>query len=273
MLPFTATLSDITSNARIKEYPSSTVLQVANAPIFRSAGYEPRTRSYDVAPKGKATDPERSLACSRARAKAAIRDIALCNAFSYFFTWTLSADLIDRYDADIVSKKVQTFLKNASYRKGFRYVCVPELHKDGAIHFHGLCNLGNVKVQRAFDPRTGFPLSTKRGQPIFNMMDWPYGFSTCIPIDGNYERTCNYLTKYISKSSEKIFGKWYFSSRDLIKRPAIELISGGVDYDGFLQDNPDLPVVSLYRDIRMAIMQQPLTCERTFAYDQNHDPR
>ena len=89
--------SSITSNARIKRYPSAVVLQVANDNIFRDAGFEPRTRLYSVSAKGKAENPERSLQSSRSRAKAAIRDIALCNRFSHFFTWTLSKDQIDRY--------------------------------------------------------------------------------------------------------------------------------------------------------------------------------
>ena len=140
--------------------------------------------------------------------------------------------------------------------KGFSYVCVPELHKDGAIHFHGLCNLGTVKIQRGVDARTGMPAVDKQGRPVYNMTDWTLGFSTCVPIDENYERTCNYLTKYLGKGTEKIFGKWYLSSRTLIKRPEVELISGGVDYDSFLKDNPELPVIHLFRDVCMTTAVQ-----------------
>ena len=54
-----ATLTDVTSNARIKLYPSCDVLQVANSPIFRMSGWEPRKRAYDVPPKGEGKNPER----------------------------------------------------------------------------------------------------------------------------------------------------------------------------------------------------------------------
>lgn len=189
---------DAYSNARVKSYPSIDVVQVCNEPIFREPGWEPLRRLYDVPPKGEGNDPQRAAEVSRNRAKAAVRDIARCNRFDFFFTWTLDAAKISRYDPEEVLKKVMTFLKNASYRKGFRYVLVPELHKDGAIHFHGLCCLGDVRIQQATDPHTGRPLSTERGQPISNMLDWKFGFSTCVPIDENYERTCNYLVKYIS---------------------------------------------------------------------------
>lgn len=253
-----ATIVDISSNARVKEYPSQIVLQVANAHIFREKGWEAQKRAYDVPPKGKAKDPHRALAVSRARAKAAVRDIALCNQFSYFFTWTLSPSVIDRYDAQKVGKAVQTFLKNASFRKGFSYLCVPELHKDGAIHLHGLCNLGSVRIEQATNPYTGNLLSTERGQPIYNMTDWTLGYSTCIPIDENYERTCNYLSKYFTKDAQKVFGKWYLSSRNLIKHPPTTLIAGGIDYDAFIEENPQLPVIPLYGTVCMACQQQNL---------------
>ena len=256
MLPMTARLSEITSNARLKEYPEITVLQVANYPVFRKPGYEPRQRGYDVPSKGDATDPERSKESSRARARAAVRDIALCNRFTFFFTWTLDKELVDRYDPEIISKKVQTFLRNAGYRKGFRCVVVPEFHKDEAIHLHGICILGQVHIERAVNPYTGQPMVTERGQPIYNMTDWGWGHSTCIPIDDNYERTCNYVTKYINKSADKIFGKWYYASRSLVKHPAVELVDG-VDYDGFRADNPKLSEIPLYRDVRMVSMQLP----------------
>ena len=152
-----ATLTDVTSNARIKLYPSCDVLQVANSPIFRMSGWEPRKRAYNVPPKGEGKNPERAAEVSRTRARSKVRDIALCNPFTYFFTWTLSPDEIDRYDAEVVKRKLTTFLRNKTYRNGFRYLLVPELHKDGAIHFHGLCILGDLRTERARNAHTGEP--------------------------------------------------------------------------------------------------------------------
>lgn len=248
-----ATESAISSNARMKSYPVCSVLQVANAPIFRESGWEPMQRLYDVPSKGKAKNAARSLEVSRARARRAVRDIALCNLFTHFFTWTLDAKLVDRYDDDAVKKKLENTLRNLVRRRGFRYVCVPERHKDGALHFHGLCTLGSIRLERASSPDGRF-LSTNYGQPIHNMKDWPWGFSTCIPIDENYLRTVNYLLKYINKDAEKIFGKWYLSARDLRKKPDIFLLDG-MEFDSFLADNPDAAIVQLYRDVRICIKQ------------------
>lgn len=252
----TAHESQISSNARLKSYPICSVLQVANAEIFREKGWEPRKRPYEVAPKGKSKDPLRSLEVSRARARRAVQDIALCNPFTHFFTWTLDKEKVDRYDDDQVKTKLTNTLRHLVQRKGFSYVCVPERHKDGALHFHGLCIPGTVRLERALSPK-GRALSTKRCQPIYNMKDWPWGYSTCIPIDENYRRTANYLVKYITKDKEKIFGKWYLSSRNLTKQPDMALISG-MDYDSFLAENPGSPVIPLYQDVCIGVKEFPI---------------
>lgn len=243
--------ADVFSNARVKIYPNLDVLQVANAPIFRAAGWEARERAYDVPPKGEGKNPERAVEVSRARAKRAVKDIALCNHFDYFFTWTLDKKLIDRYDVDEVKRKLVTYLKNASHRKGFAYVLLPERHKDGAIHFHGLCKVGSFRLERACSPYTGEPLFSPTDRPLYNMPEWKWGFSSCCPIDDNYERAVNYVVKYLTKDSEKIFGKWYLSSRNLVKRPDIKLVSGGMDYYAFANEHQDCSPIPLYNDVKL----------------------
>ena len=42
-----------------------------------------------------------------------------------------------------------------------------------------------------------------------------------MPLDQNYERAVNYVVKYVTKTEEKIFGKWYLSSRNLVKHPEV----------------------------------------------------
>lgn len=166
-----------------------------------------------------------------------MRDIALCNHFEYFFTWTLDGRLIDRYDPKIIYPKVHHFLNNAVRRKNFAYVLVPEYHKKKhgetapAIHMHGLCILGDVPIIRALN-KAGKPFSNKRGRPIYHMPTWTWGYSTCVPIDHQYERTTNYLVKYITKSEDKSFGKWYLSSRNIIKSPEIITLDY-IPYDQF----------------------------------------
>ena len=221
---------DTVTNARIKQYLSKNILQIANDTIFPAGDFElpnsKRKRFYSVSPPGKSKDPERSMEESRRRAKAKVRDIALCNRFTHMFTWTLDPELINRYDSKEVYAKVRSFLSNASQRKDFRYVCIPEYHakKEGeersAIHMHGLCMLGNVRIEVSIADN-GLPRTDRYGRTIYNMADWKLGFSTCVPLDDNYDRAVSYVTKYITKSESKIFGKWYLSSRSLVKGPDI----------------------------------------------------
>ena len=225
------------TNARIKSYPGKAVVQVASKPIFQYTPGLSQPRGYDVSPPGMAEDPDRAKEESQRRAAARVRDIALCNQFEHMFTWTLDGSLIDRYDPDIIYPKVRNFLGNAVKRKGFSYVLVPEYHKKKpgeetpAIHMHGLCILGDVPIERAID-KGGRPLFDKSGRPVYNMTRWTWGFSTCVPIDHDYERAANYVIKYITKSEEKIFGKWYLSSRNVVKNPEIIPLDA-IPYDEF----------------------------------------
>lgn len=201
-------------------------MQVATRPIFPLAPGASQERPYDVPPPGEAKDHERAILESQRRARARVLDIALCNQFTHFFTWTLNGHLIDRYDPGIVYAKVKAFLGNAVRRKGFAYVVVPEYHKrkstedKPAIHMHGLCSLGAVPIERAHSPN-GRPLNDKHGRPVYNMTTWTWGFSSCVPIDAQYERAVNYVIGYIGKADDKIWGKWYLSSRNLVKTPNI----------------------------------------------------
>ena len=216
------------TNARYKMYPHSVVKEVATGACFPLVPGAPRPRPFAVSPPGQAKDKERSLESSRQRARARVRDMALCNPFEYFFTWTIAPDLLDRYDPKAIYPKLRNFLSNAVRRKGLSYLIVPEYHeqKPGedkpAIHFHGLCALGKVEIKRAKDKR-GHRMTDRNGRPVFHMTDWKYGFSTRVPLDENRERTANYIVKYITKNggAEKIFGKWYLHSRDLVKGPEI----------------------------------------------------
>lgn len=254
---------EVKTNARVKSYLYKDVLQVANDDIFATGNYErsdghPK-RMYDVPPPGQAADPARSLEESKRRAKAAVRDIALCNRFTHMFTWTLNGAELDRYDADAIYKRMRGFLSNATQRKNFRYVCIPEYHdlRDGeekpAIHMHGLCVLGDVQIIPSLRSNGQVRLD-EAGRQIFNMTDWKLGWSTCVKLDDNYEKAVNYITEYITKCETKIFGKWYLSSRSIRKKPDI-LPLERMDFYSF-RDETRLEAgaqmeVTLYKDVRV----------------------
>ena len=237
--------ADRKTNARIKLYAEKVTMQVSNDSIFPTSTWESvghgRKREYDVPSKGQAANPARSREESKRRAKSKVRDIALCNKFQYMFTWTLDPKKVDRTDPEAVYKKVRAFLTNATQRCGFTYVAIPEYHKlkpgedKPGIHFHGLCNLGDVQIVRSM--KRNHPRCDKHGRPVYNMTDWGLGWSTVVPLDAEYERAVNYITKYITKQDEKILGKYYLSSRSLKKSPDIIPIDQGVELSDFVDSD------------------------------------
>ncbi|MCD7827650.1 MAG: hypothetical protein LUG85_03845 [Clostridiales bacterium] len=139
------------------------------------------------------------------------------NVWQYFVTLTLNGKLIDRTDASAVYKSLATFLHNMSKRYNLVYLLCPEYHADGeAIHIHMLCS-GDFKLADSGK-------RTKRGQIIYNLPQWSLGFSTAVKLEGDIQKICSYITKYITKDSKKIFGKFYLASnKGLIKKPVTVL--------------------------------------------------
>jgi hypothetical protein len=130
----------------------------------------------------------------------------------YFVTLTLDPQRINRYDPVVVVKKLSYWLDNHVRRDGLAYVLVPELHKDGAIHFHGFFN----------EALTGRDSGHKddAGHPIYNLPSWGWGFSTAIALYGDIDAAIGYTAKYVTKAPEKIGGRWYYSGGKL-ERPTV----------------------------------------------------
>lgn len=144
-------------------------------------------------------------------------------------TLTLDKDKIDRFDSKAVIKPFSAWLRNMTYRKGLKYLIVPELHEKGGIHFHGLMNdvldlvdSGTVKVPDYDKPikietalSRGYDLSAPDVRTVFNVKNYHLGFSTAVKIDNNVEAVSKYMTKYTCKNFQKIFGQSFFAGGDI----------------------------------------------------------
>lgn len=169
-------------------------------------------------------------------------EIGFSNDFRYFVTLTLDKEKIDRYDPDKIYPKLKNWLSNGVSRWGMDYLIIPEYHKqregetERAIHFHGLVS-GNL-------PLTDSGKKTPKGQTIYNLDGWKYGFSTVIELDGN-SGVVYYITKYMTKENDRIFGRSYFSGGRTLKRdvPAEFL---NVDYEGFDGEEYEIPGANLF---------------------------
>lgn len=158
--------------------------------IFCPPGWEelnPKKRvSGPRAPVGTGNEKGARRACKE------LYQLARCNDFNLFVTFTLDKAQVDRYDAKEVIKRLNVWLDNRVRRKDLRYVLVPERHKDGAIHFHGLINSDAVKLRDSGH-------TDRAGRTIYNVTDWKFGFTTAVFLDGQYPAVCRYVSKYITK--------------------------------------------------------------------------
>ena len=166
-------------------------------------------QAHEVAPKRKREKGKKSegedMERSMRRARANLRRLALANDFRYFVTLTLDPEKIDRYDVKAITKALNTWTDNMVRRHGLRYVLVPERHQDGAIHFHGFMAGSGLK---AVDSGHLGP----RGERIYNLPQWKYGFTDAVELYGEYSRAVAYCCKYIGKQEgERPMGRWYYS--------------------------------------------------------------
>lgn len=138
-------------------------------------------------------DIHRSEKVSKSRSIRAIYDIARSNCWEWFFTFTFSPERVDRYSFEDCTKKFSKWLNNQKkIAPDMMYIVVPELHKDGAYHFHGL-----------FSKVDGLGLTDSGkldsfGNPIYNIGKYKWGWTTATKIV-DFRRASSYLCKYITK--------------------------------------------------------------------------
>lgn len=235
------TFSEVTFSGRIKHYPDgSREVMACSKPWFRAQGWEDRRPKAKSRPKPNGEGGDTARAVRRARAQ--VRDLALCNAFTHFVTLTLDQNRVDRYDMEAITRKLNAWLSNQVQRRGLRYVLVPERHKDGAIHFHGFFNdvLERVDSGTMIPPGGGKPRKPRSkaqraawaaegGRVVWNLPGWSLGFTTALELVGDYRRAVSYVCKYIGKQQasdgagvDKPGGRWYYSGGEL-ERPRVEL--------------------------------------------------
>jgi len=157
------------------------------------------------------------------RIKRKIKYYCLSNDFDLFWTLTLDDTKVDSKDYVYSRKRLQAWLKYQREKYGkFDYIFVPELHKSGRIHFHGVTGRLMPQLVEARSPNSN-RLIKKSGIQIYNAENWQNGYSTVSEIQSK-ERTSSYISKYITKELVETPSAFhqprYFVSRGL-KQPTI----------------------------------------------------
>lgn len=180
--------------------------------------YNPFTNEMEV--MSDFDEQKHYIYISYKRTKNVVYKLAFNNQpWDWFFTFTFNKEKVDRYNYDECCKKMSQWLNNVKKRYCFEiaYIIVPERHKDGAWHFHGLFkNCDNLKFYET-------DLIDKHGRRIYNVSQYKYGFTTATCVDSS-ENASSYILKYINKDlfDEKFKNKRrYWRSKNL-EMPAVE---------------------------------------------------
>jgi len=170
------------------------------------------------------------------RMKQKIFSFSRCCEWEYFITLTFDPKKIDSMDFSVCSKFVRKWLNNQKNRfaPNLKYLIVPEQHKLGGWHFHGLlADTGSIVFTDSLH-------KTKSGDIIYNMSKYTYGFTTATKVK-DIHKVGKYICKYITKSlTDTLVGKHrYFASSNIPLPTSIIL---------FLEDDEFNDYLSMFSD-------------------------
>lgn len=135
-----------------------------------------------------------------------------------FITLTFEENVIDLKEAN---KKFRYYIdKVQRLKKDFKYLCITEFQKRGAIHYHLLTNL---ECDSKFIPRQPIknlynPSSRKwKELEYYDLPYWIDGYSSAEPMDSDSKKVVGYISKYMTKDVDnRLFNRHrYFYSRNL----------------------------------------------------------
>lgn len=153
----------------------------------RKKGFEEIGAQQNLTEKTEKKEIDR-ISISRTRRN--IREIALCNDFEYFATFTINEKKCNRFSLQECQDLLRNRLKALKRKnKQFAYIFITEKHKNGAYHFHGLIK----GIDNFYINNNGY-----YSHEIFDAL----GFNSFSKIK-DYNKCCNYITKYITKDCVK----------------------------------------------------------------------
>ena len=165
--------------------------------------------------------------------------------FKTFITLTFADNITSIEQANKKFDIWRTKIK--SIYKDFKYVCVPEFQKRGAVHYHLLTNIEIQKEysyirrnkqnetqliipQKEFSDKQLLKMTLKQREHCYDVKFWSYGLTSIFPMKNI--NVVGYITKYMTKDIDnRLFGKRrYFNSQNLII-PRIHFVDMTSDFE------------------------------------------
>ena len=229
----------------VKKYGSRFKLVHHKYPVRRAGLDRPKSEADNLNPPqdGGPVRYESSLS----RTRSAVFELAACNQWEWFCTFTLADDRgFDRFDLEGWRKDFSQWIRNQRrlHRCELDYLIVPEKHENGAWHMHGLVKGLPLQSLRRFGPDEYLPVRLLRriraGDALY---EWPayrkkYGYTVIEPIR-DIDRCASYIAKYVSKAFAEptLVGNqhMYFASQGLQRAELVQrgilTSSVGVEWD------------------------------------------
>ena len=195
--------------------------------------------------KTSATD---RLTSSVSRARARVFELSACNEFQHFCTFTLNGEWRDRSDLSAFRKDLAMLVRNLNRGRAdenkIRYVLIPEPHKKGGWHIHGLMS-GLTDDLTEFKLTDHIPQRLKNmirnGEKVYNFERYAKKFGYFTATEIKDKNACSvYLTKYITKELGKTLLEkgqhLFFASQGLKGREVI--VKNCFDPAPFTKDPP-----------------------------------
>lgn len=206
----------------VKQLGEHTV-KISYCAAIRETGWE----ELDSAQVKKCSVNDEKLRNNLARAKSVVRELALCNSWDYWCTFTISPERYDRYNLSAYFKDFAEFLHNYNRRCSendkVRYLLVPEQHEDGAWHLHGF--IKGIRKKDIYKNRFGYL--------TWSQYESKFGFISMSPVK-DLDRSSSYILKYMTKNPDKnvteLNAHIYYASKGLER--AVELYRGKGSFHG-----------------------------------------
>lgn len=167
---------------------------------------------------------DRKLDAAVSRARKNVLELALCNPWDWFGTFTLDKEKYNRYDLEKFHKDFTQWIRDQRKKTGkaIRFLLVPELHEDGAWHMHGLMyNLPDLVSFRDLRAQHGWRIPDELVDGDFSCwVDFHKKFGFCsLGALRDPVAVSHYIAKYVTKSLDDFgvdVGKHlYYCSRGL----------------------------------------------------------
>lgn len=187
-------------------------------------------------PKG--TVNEQKLIENIKRARSKVFELAICNEWTHWATFTLDKTKYDRDDLGKFRKDFAQFIRNTGkkYDRKIEYLLVPELHKDGhSWHMHGFIEGLSIDELRPFTLDENLPQylknKLKKGQVIYDWTSYreKFGFND-IELVGNQEAAAKYIIKYLSKNMDTRQIEADVGAGDHVTKSDVQTLGGHLYY-------------------------------------------